>query len=159
MTNEKFSFAKIVKKDAVQCARLVNEYLDEPFNLTKKDIKDMLTWDDDECKMIKVLTPLKQIIGFAAVVNEKWNTTASIEWIVVAPDYRNKGLGKKLITMMEEYALNLGARKIFVDTGEDSEKAKNFYFQNEYIKEGRISDYYADSSHAVLLSKRLKPLN
>jgi ribosomal protein S18 acetylase RimI-like enzyme len=158
LSEDNCTIQRIVKKDAPHCARLVSEYLGEPFNITKSEIKDMLTWDKDECVMYKVITKLRQIVGFGAVVNEKWNTTAEIEWIVLVPDYRGKGLGKNLIRKMEEYALDNGARKIFVDTGEDSEKAKNFYFQNGYIQEGRLSDYYADHRHAVVLSKRLKPI-
>jgi ribosomal protein S18 acetylase RimI-like enzyme len=106
--------------------------------------------------MVKAVTKLRQIIGFAAVINEKWNKTAAIEWIVLDPGFRGCGVGTQLLFHLHEYSIKHGARKIYVDTGSTSAGAINFYLANGYSAEAVLKDYYADGHDALWLSRRFK---
>jgi N-acetylglutamate synthase-like GNAT family acetyltransferase len=64
------------------------------------------------------------VCGTAALKNESVSNYPDLSpWLaalVVAPAYRNRGVGERLITRIEQLAEELGFREIYVGTGENS---------------------------------------
>lgn len=47
--------------------------------------------------------------------------------IAVKPEFQRKGLGKKLLSTLNEYGRQIGAKDIFVDASKEDEHAVDFY--------------------------------
>ena len=66
------------------------------------------------------------IVGFiAGHLTERFNCDGELQWINVSESYRNKGIGFKLICMLNKWFIQYGAFKICVDPG--NELARKFY--------------------------------
>lgn len=82
---------------------------------------------------------------------EKWVITC----IAVTPENKGKGVGSKLLLVVEAEARKHGAIKLFVHTNKNDERVIRFYLKNGYRTAGTINNYYYDGS-AIFLLKNLK---
>jgi GNAT superfamily N-acetyltransferase len=66
-------------------------------------------------------------------------------------------LGKRLLAAIEQRAVALGYRKLFVETygHPDFDKARRFYRTNGFAEAGTVAAYLPDDSPMIVLSKRL----
>ena len=68
----------------------------------------------------------KEIIGFiAGHLTQRFNCDGELQWINVHEEYRNKGIGFKMICILNKWFIQRNAFKICVDPG--SEHARKFY--------------------------------
>ena len=82
---------------------------------------------------------------------EKW----VIICIAVTPENKGKGVGSKLLLVIEAEARKHGASKLFVHTNKNDERVIRFYLKNGYRTAGTINNYYYDGS-AIFFLKNLK---
>lgn len=82
---------------------------------------------------------------------EKWVITC----IAVTPENKGKGVGSKLLLVIEAEARKHGAIKLFVHTNKNDERVIRFYLKNGYRTAGTINNYYYDGS-AIFFLKSLK---
>jgi putative acetyltransferase len=89
---------------------------------------------------------------------------AEIKRIRIKARYRGKGLGKKIVQMIEEYCVNNNILKILVDTDERLSTAKLMYekmgyiaYRTEIVVEGNMkyTNHYFEK--VLSKSKQLKP--
>ena len=59
--------------------------------------------------------------------------TGNIEELIVNKHYQTHGVGKILLTTMEDYFKSIGCKYCHVDVFEPNEMGKNFYSKNNYI--------------------------
>lgn len=80
-----------------------------------------------------------------------------IYWIVVEPEFQDKGVGTKLLYAMEEKLTGMGARKIFVETSSQKKylSAQNFYQKNEYRLVSNFSDFYKIGDGKLIFLKNI----
>jgi ribosomal protein S18 acetylase RimI-like enzyme len=71
-------------------------------------------------------------------------TTFDLYWLVVAADARGRGIGGELMTAVEDFLRERGARRIRVETSslEGSGGAARFYAKSGYTRAGIIPDFY-----------------
>lgn len=74
----------------------------------------------------------QKMLGYVAVIANKGIRSAKLSARVInlfiAPDYRRQGIGKKLLTVVEEYLASIGCTDVeFIMPQIDPEIAKNFY--------------------------------
>ncbi len=72
----------------------------------------------------------------------------------VLPEYRNKGVGKKLVLKSEEVAKDAGAESIILDTHESMTATRKFYKDLDYKEIGTLENYYGNGN-AVFYMKKL----
>ncbi|MFH1188079.1 MAG: N-acetyltransferase [bacterium] len=81
-----------------------------------------------------------------------------IYWIAILNNFRNLGIGKKLLQEAERKIISTESRRIFVETSSKDafQIAREFYKKNGYKKEAIIPDFYSDGDHKIIYSKRIK---
>lgn len=77
-------------------------------------------------RVIFVAEDEKKIIGFiAGHLTQRFNCDGELQWINVIETYRNKGIGFKMICVLNKWFIQHNAFKICVDPG--NEFARRFY--------------------------------
>ncbi|MEM3602510.1 MAG: ribosomal protein S18-alanine N-acetyltransferase [Candidatus Bathyarchaeia archaeon] len=92
------------------------------------------------------------IIGIVHVENEV--LTGHILTMDVAPDYRRKGVGIKLLQEIEKIFMEKGVKICCLEVREDNIPALNLYRKLGYKKTGRLENYYG-KAHGIALKKIL----
>jgi ribosomal protein S18 acetylase RimI-like enzyme len=84
--------------------------------------------------------------------------TFDLYWVAVAPEFQGKGIGSKLIEVLEERVRILGGRMILADTSSIAayEKTRTFYQRTGFREVARIPDYYSPGNDRITYCKRLK---
>jgi len=143
------------------------------FLTSKKAFADIDSWDKTEVKYMitcaKKASNLKNGFMFIALEDENvigyidafnLNFTRGgyiIEYMAVHKDYRRKGLGEKLLYIVEKKLKKEKARFMFLQTGdEDFYKPANKFWQKcGFIKVGHVPDYYFEGSGIYYYHKKL----
>ena len=98
---------------------------------------------------------LSEVIGAGAL--EKLPDTRDgyfLGWFAIHKEYRNQGLGRKIIEKVEEHARAQKGRFITIDTGEDNQ-AQIFYEKVGYKRVGFIPEYFEDKVGKIIYYKKL----
>lgn len=96
-----------------------------------------------------------QIIGFVAGIPDK--IFIHMITLDVHPDFRRKGLGNRLMDMIESMSKDLNAKLVVLEVGVDNEAAINLYLARGYTTNGTLKNYYSNGKHAYVMSKLLAP--
>lgn len=90
-----------------------------------------------------------EIIGFGGfwqVIDE-----AHITNIAVLKEYRQTGVGQKIINAMLALALAKGCVGMTLEVRGDNQPAINFYLKNKFTRQGRRKDYYGAGLDAIIM--------
>lgn len=99
-----------------------------------------------------VLGEGNKVIGVVALVINV-SDVAEIRDMVVKKEARGKGLGKKLLEYVIEYAKYNEVRKIYALI---FQKYRLFYESSGFMLEGFLKDHFKDDEHLLIMSKMLK---
>lgn len=91
--------------------------------------------------------------GLAYKNGENYSGWFFLTDLFVEKEYRSKGLGAKLLKLIEEQIVSLGVKHIWLWTSGD--KALKFYRRQEYRKFTEMENWYSDGSSRVGLRKNL----
>ena len=82
-------------------------------------------------------------------------------WIVVAGDYRGKGLGTQLLEQSEESISSKGGSRVYIETSARPlyEPTRAFYIARGYSVVAEMEDFYAPGDAKVVYVKVLPRLN
>jgi ribosomal protein S18 acetylase RimI-like enzyme len=83
------------------------------------------------------------------------DTAAHLVLLGVQPRQRRRGLGRHLLSWLEECALTAGLEKINVEVRADNPGAIGFYGEQGYGVRDRVPGYYQGVIDAVRLDKWL----
>ncbi len=97
----------------------------------------------------------EKVVGYSTFWFTRWNMIGYIGMIGVIEGQQGKGIGKKLMSAMEEYCRDHGVRKIYVDTGSDNLQANIFYLKCGYFPECAKYDFYKPGVHGIYYVKYL----
>ncbi len=89
------------------------------------------------------------IVGFAAVRHEAWNRRAAIWHLYVAPAQRGRGVGRLLLAAVTEYAQQIGARCLWLETSSVNYPAIQFYRHMGFVLCGLDQTLYAPDGEAA----------
>lgn len=78
-----------------------------------------------------------------------------VKSVVVAPSYRNQGIGKLLITFAEDKYRN-HYKHLFLCVSSFNKEAQRFYKESGYAAVGEFKDYIVDGLSEILMHKRLR---
>ena len=78
-------------------------------------------------------------------------------WIAVERTYQARGIGKAILSRVEELVSKQGGRRLYVETSSRPgyEPTRSFYFRRGYIQEAILQDFYGPGDHKVILAKEL----
>ena len=82
---------------------------------------------------------------------------AHLELLAVLPSHQRRGLGRALVTWLEDAARVAGAERILVNARWDNATARHFYAELGYHEQRIQRGYYAGRADAVHLAKWLRP--
>ena len=79
-------------------------------------------------------------------------------WIVVAKDYRGKGLGTQLLEQTEEAIASYGGRRVYIETSARPlyTPTRAFYLARGYSQIAEIEDFYAPGDAKAMYLKILR---
>ncbi len=94
------------------------------------------------------------IVGFCAASFPYWNDVALIDYLVVAPERRRRGLGAELVRAVEREVAAVGARIVCVTTASWNLDAIRFYERVGFTVRARMPEYFGDRNDLVWLDHR-----
>ncbi|HUI70100.1 MAG TPA: GNAT family N-acetyltransferase [Spirochaetia bacterium] len=82
-------------------------------------------------------------------------TSFDLYWIVVAGEFRGKGLGKRLLEASESAIRDLGGNRVYIETSmrELYEPTRAFYLARGYTAVAVLDDFYAPGDAKVIYLK------
>jgi [ribosomal protein S18]-alanine N-acetyltransferase len=83
----------------------------------------------------------------ALVVADEWE----IENVVVAAEFRRRGLATRLLRELIDLARTAGARAMFLEVRESNTAARNLYKNSSFHETGRRLRYYSDPVEDAVL--------
>ena len=95
--------------------------------------------------------------GYALVLYRKGTSLARLYSLVVHPDFRGLGLGRRLLESAEGDALDNDCVIMRLEVRQDNHAAISLYKERGYRAFGTMPDYYEDHETALRFEKRLVP--
>ena len=96
-----------------------------------------------------------QVVGFLLGGKDTIAGQTHILSFAIAEDYRNKGLGSKLLKFFIDYCIQKGYKSIRLEVRVDNKLAISLYERFNFKREGIIRKYYEDNTDALLMIKHL----
>lgn len=96
------------------------------------------------------------VVGSAVVFFRRQTTAARLYSLAVHPDYRGKGLARRLLRAAERRARARGARCLRLEVRQDNGAAIRLYQAHGYVCIGSRTHYYADGADAWRYQKGLQ---
>jgi len=78
--------------------------------------------------------------------------TGQIGIIGVTKEAQGKGIGRKLVEKIFQFAKKKKLRKVYVDTSANNTPAQKFYKKVGFLQEYIMKDYYKDGEDGVMFS-------
>ena len=100
----------------------------------------------------------KEVIGYACFGPIPGTRDSfDIYWIAVRNDQRGQGLGKMILKKAEQKIMELGGKRIYIDTSskEQYRWTRLFYEKCGYSKEAVLRDFYSPGDDKVIYVKSL----
>jgi ribosomal protein S18 acetylase RimI-like enzyme len=97
-----------------------------------------------------------QVIGYVCYgPTPATDGTFDLYWIVVSPEFQNKGVGKQLLNYVETQIFQRGGRLIIIETSSQEKylPTRHFYLKNNYQIAAQINDFYRPGDDRVIYIK------
>lgn len=96
-----------------------------------------------------------RVVGYAIGLAKKWGEGHVIS-IAVHPEWRRRGVGKRLMLQLLEKMRRMGVRWVRLEVRVSNEAAINLYRRLGFSIEGVLKGYYRDGEDAYLMIKVLE---
>jgi ribosomal protein S18 acetylase RimI-like enzyme len=138
---------KIYKSDIDGLKNVLNTIDLFPSEMLDETEKIWFTWIQQEIPVS---------IGYCAP-EELTDKTYNLYAIGVKNDLQNKGIGKAMMTFIEEYLKREGKRVLIVETSSmpEYENTRAFYLKIGYTQEAVIRDFWKEGDDKVIFWKKL----
>ena len=105
-------------------------------------------------------TKRRALVGF--ILSRVAADEAEVLTIVVAPSYRNKGIGRQLVASHLSRLRNMQVKALFLEVGETNAPARKLYAALGFTEVGRRRNYYrtenpAEQTSALVLRRDIDP--
>ena len=96
-----------------------------------------------------------RVVGYAIGLAKKWGEGHVIS-IAVHPEWRRRGVGKRLMLQLLEKMRRMGVRWVRLEVRVSNEAAINLYRRLGFSIEGVLKGYYRDGEDAYLMIRVLE---
>jgi len=100
----------------------------------------------------------KEVVGYVCYgPTPATEGTYDLYWIAVSVKKQGKGIGKDLLTFIENDVLEQNGRLIIIETSSQQkyQPTQQFYFKNNYQLAARIKDFYRPGDDRMIFVKTL----
>ncbi len=119
---------------------------------------EMANSDSDTFYDIFVYEDNGEILGYHCTGRRALSDGAyDLYWIVVAPEYQDNSVGRKLLKHAEDFVKEQNGRWILIETSSKEEllPTRKFYLRNNYTIISEIKDFYSVGESMILFGKYL----
>lgn len=98
-----------------------------------------------------------EVLGYACYgLNTVTLASYDLYWIAVRPNLQGQGIGRQLLTAVEEKIAAAGGQQIYIETSHRADYAatRGFYERCGYALEGVLRDYYAPGDDRAIYVRR-----
>jgi ribosomal-protein-alanine N-acetyltransferase len=141
-------------KEAERCAQVM--CASEPWITLRRSYKDSLKMLTDPSREIYLAVVRGQLAGFM-ILNMKGAFVGYIQTVCIFPEWRNKGIGTKLIDFAEERIFR-DSPNVFLCVSSFNQNAQRLYGRLRYRVVGELKDYIVPGHSEILLRKTIAPL-
>jgi len=147
---------KIVQPgEAKACARMMAA--SEPWITLRRDYETLLRIVANPAREVYVAVEgSKEIAGFI-MLNMQGAFIGYIQSICIAPGWRNKGIGSRLMAFAEERIFK-ETPNVFICVSSFNPNAKRLYERLGYEVVGELKEYIVPGNSEILLRKTIAPL-
>ena len=142
------------QKDVEECARLMSSQ--EPWLTLQRDFEESVEIFSDPSRESYIAKIEDRIVGFL-ILNLKGAFVGYLQTVCVAPEWRNQGLGRRLVAFAEERIFR-EAPNIFLCVSSFNPDARRLYERLGYEFVGELKDYIVRGHSENLFRKTCGPL-
>ena len=140
--------------EAHHCAWLMSN--SEPWMTLGRTYEDSLKIFTDPSKEVNVAFAGDELAGFI-VLQMSGAFTGYIQSIAILPDWRNKGIGRRLMRFAEK-RIFVETPNVFICVSSFNQNAQAFYKRLGYVVIGELKNYIVSGHSEILLRKTVGPL-
>lgn len=141
-------------EEASRCARLMAE--SEPWLTLGRGYEEALRLVQDPAKEVYVAAAGEATAGFV-VLHLRGPFSGFLQAIIVAPEWRNRGLGGRLIAFAEERVF-CESPNLFLCVSSFNAAAQRLYARLGYERVGELKDYLIRGHSEILMRKSIGPM-
>ena len=142
------------RQEVEDCARLMSSQ--EPWLTLRRDFEESVEVLSDPARESYVATIDGRVVAFL-ILNLKGAFVGYLQTICVALEWRNQGLGRRLIAFAEERIFR-EAPNVFLCVSSFNPGARRLYERLGYELVGELKDYIVRGSAELLFRKTVGPL-
>lgn len=147
---------KLEQRSEVEvCARMMAS--SEPWITLRRNYEESIKTLTGASKEVYLALANGEIAGFI-ILNMQGAFIGYIQTVCVAPAWRSRGIGTKLLTFAEERILR-EAPNVFMCVSSFNQKAQRLYHRLGYEVVGELKDYIIAGNSEILLRKTIAPLS
>lgn len=96
-----------------------------------------------------------ELLGNAIALFRQGARSAHLYSLTVDPRYQGRGVGRLLLSRIEEACRARGISRLLLEVRSDNERAIGLYRTAGFAEVGRRAGYYADGQEALSMERRL----
>lgn len=140
--------------EAEKCAELMAN--SEPWITLRRTYEGSQKMLTDPSREVYLAVVKDEIVGFIVLIMSG-ALVGYIQTIAVMPDWRNKGIGSRLLKFAED-RIFAKAPNVFMCVSSFNKKAQKLYKRLGYKVIGELKDYIVPGHSEILLRKSIAPL-
>jgi ribosomal-protein-alanine N-acetyltransferase len=140
--------------EAEKCAKLMAN--SEPWITLRRSYEGSLKMLSDPSREVYLAIVKDEIVGFIVLIMSG-ALVGYIQTIGVMPEWRNKGIGSRLLKFAEDRIFSK-APNVFMCVSSFNKKAQKLYKRLGYEVIGELKDYIVSGHSEILLRKTIAPL-
>jgi ribosomal protein S18 acetylase RimI-like enzyme len=140
--------------EARQCAKLMAS--SEPWITLRRDYDNSMRMLTDPSREVYVARRNSEVVGFIVLIM-RGALVGYIQTLGVLPEWRNKGIGSKLLKFAEDLIFGQ-APNVFLCVSSFNKKAQELYKRLGYETIGELKDYIVPGHSEILLRKSIAPI-
>lgn len=150
-----------MSKDRNQVKKIIDSIIffnEEEKNIAIELIDETIAIPDQDYYNVYVYEENNVILGYHCTGKRSLTDGVyDLYWIVVNPNFQNKGVGKKLLQHAEKFVSENNGRLVLAETSskESYTSTRNFYLKNGYSVLAQIKDFYTKDDNLIVFGKYL----
>lgn len=148
------NFRKAKKQDLNQLLK-IEELCFKTDRLSKRSFQSFISNSKADLLLV---THDEEIIGYGLVLYKRGSSLARLYSIAINPKFSGQGVGKKLLTKLEECAVNKRAAFMRLEVASKNINAQKLYKSMDYYQFQLKKDYYESHDDALCFEKILVKL-
>jgi ribosomal protein S18 acetylase RimI-like enzyme len=141
-------------EEVAACARMMCN--SEPWITLRRDYEASVATLTAPGKEVHLATMGEEVVGFT-ILNMQGAFVGYIQTVCIAPQWRNRGIGSRLLDFAEDRILSQ-VPNVFMCVSSFNADARRLYLRRGYEVVGELKDYIVAGHSEILMRKTIAPL-